>query len=165
MAVGRTVSKWFNFVIEDSGQVIRDVEVYTISIVGVVYEEQDLTALADAVRGALPNMPSAPIEITGPFSNKAATAAGGTGAAAAYTGCDTIFPGINGAILPLTLDCQFGIQSLWSTGDPQFGISQSATSGYLCFGYTVDAATMTYSVSFNLFPGSSLPAWATSAEA
>ena len=162
---GRTVSKWFNFVIEDSVQTIRDVEVYTVSIVGVVYEEQDLTALADQVRGALPNMPSAPIEITGPFSNKAVTAPGGTGAAAAYTGCDTIFPGIVGAILPLTLDCQFGIQALWATNMPQFGISQSATSGYLCFEYTVDPGTMIYSAKFNLFPGSSLPAWGTGAEA
>lgn len=38
---GRTVSKWFNFVLEDGAQTIRDVEVYTVSIVGVVYEEQD----------------------------------------------------------------------------------------------------------------------------
>ena len=83
MATGRTVSRWFNFVLEDSGQVIRDIEVYTISLVGVVYEEQDLTALADQVRGAMANMPDAPIDITGPFSNKAATSAGGTGAAAA----------------------------------------------------------------------------------
>ncbi|KKL14214.1 hypothetical protein LCGC14_2517950 [marine sediment metagenome] len=85
MATGRTVSKWFNFVIEDSGTTIRDLAVYTISVVGVVYEEQDLTALADQVKGAMSNMPDAPIEITGPFSNKAAVAASGTGAAAAYT--------------------------------------------------------------------------------
>lgn len=165
MATGRTVSKWFNFVIEDSGQVIRDLAVYTISLVGVVYEEQDLTALADRVRGAMANMPDAPIEITGPFSNKGATGASGTAAASTYTGCATIFPGITGAILPLTLDCQFGIQGLWTTSaDPQFGISQSSTSGYLCMAYTVDPATQIYSAKFVLFPGSALPAWGTAIE-
>ncbi len=164
MATGRTVSKWFNFVIEDSGTTIRDLAVYTISVVGVVYEEQDLTALADQIKGSMANMPDAPIEITGPFSNKAAVAASGTGAAAAYTGSDTMLPGINGGVTPLTLDCQFGIQSLWSTGDPQFGISQSATQGYLCTAYTVDPATMEYQARFVLFPGSALPAWGTGAE-
>ena len=64
MATGRTVSRFFNFVIDDSSATIRDIAVYTISLVGIVFEEQDLTALADAVKGALPNMPDAPIEIT-----------------------------------------------------------------------------------------------------
>ena len=65
---------------------------------------------------------------------------------------------------PLTLDCQFGIQSIWSTGDPQFGITASSVNGYILTSYTVDAASMEYAARFVLFPGSIIPAFATSAE-
>ena len=164
MATGRTVSRFFNFVIDDSSATIRDIAVYTISIVGIVFEEQDLTALADAVKGALPNMPDAPIEITGPFSNLAVASASGSGVAAVYSGSHTVLSAINGLMTPLTLDCQFGIQSIWSTGDPQFGITASSVNGYILTSYTVDAASMEYAARFVLFPGSIIPAFATSAE-
>lgn len=164
MATGRTVSKWFSFVLDDSGGTIRDIAVYTISVVGIVYAEQDLTALADQITGAMSNMPDAPIEITGPFSNTAAGAASGSGVAASYSGSHTVLNGVNGGVTPLTLDCQFGIQSLWSTGDPQFGVTSSSANGYLCTAYTLDAATMIYSARLVLFPGSAAPAWGTAAE-
>lgn len=165
MATGRTVSKWFNFVVDDVNGTLRDIPVYTVSIVGVQYEEQDLTALADQVRGAMANMPDCPIEITGPFSNKAAASASGTGVAAAYSGSHTVLEPISRTAMCLTLDCQFGIQSLWSTGDPQFGISMTTgVNGYNCTAYTVDPATQTYTAKFALWPGSTLPAWGTGAE-
>ena len=162
---GRTVSKWFNFVVDDSAGTIRDIPVYTVSIVGVVYEEQDLTALADQVRGAMANMPTCPIEITGPFSTTAAVSASGTGVAAAYSGSHTVLEPISRTVITLTLDCQFGIQALWATNMPQFGISMvTGTTGYTCTAYTVDPATMIYTCKFALWPGSPLPAWGTAAE-
>ncbi len=162
---GRTVSKYFNFVIDDTNGVIRDIAVYTISIVGIVYEEQDLTALADKVTGAMSNMPDAPIEITGPFSNLGAQNASGSGNAAAYTGSHTVLEPIHKKVQALTLDCQFGIQRVWTTNDPQFGISMiTGSKGYLCVNYNVDPAAMVYSAKFVLFPGSPKPAWGTAAE-
>jgi hypothetical protein len=161
---GRTVSKYFNLVLDDSTSTLRDIPVYTISIVGVVYEEQDLTALQDAVKGALPNMPDAPIEITGPFSNLAASAASGTAVVPALSGSHTVLSAVNGVMTPLTLDCQFGIRHTWETGEPQFGITASATVGYLCVSYTVDPSSMEYSAKFVLYPGSTLPAFGTAAE-
>jgi len=41
----------------------------------------------------------------------------------------------------------------------------TASSGYLVTAYTVDLDSMTYSASLRLYPGSSLPAWGTAAEA
>lgn len=161
---GRTVGKWFNFVVDDSNGVIRDVPVDTISVVGIVYEEQDLTSLQDAIKGALPNMPDAPIEITGPFSNLAAQAASGTGVAPALSGPHTVIEPTNGLSVPLTLDCQFGIRHTWETGEPQFGITSSATSGYVCVSYNVDPSMMKYSAKYVLYPGSTAPAWGTAAE-
>ena len=162
---GRTVSKWFNFVVDDSAGVIRDIPVYTVSLVGVQYEEQDLTALADQVTGAMANMPDCPIEITGPMSTKAAQAASGTGVAAAYSGSHTVLEPISRTVIALTLDCQFGIQALWATTMPQFGISMVAgVTGYVCTSYVVDPATMTYTCKFALWAGSALPAWGTAAE-
>jgi hypothetical protein len=162
---GRTVSKWFNFVVDDSAGVIRDIPVYTVSIVGVVYEEQDLTALADQVRGAMANMPDCPIEITGPMSTKSAVPASGSGVAAAYSGSQTVLEPISKTVITLTLDCQFGIQRVWTTNDPQFGISMTTgTIGYNCTSYVVDPATMIYTCKFAVWPGSTLPAWGTTAE-
>lgn len=162
---GRTVSRWTNFIIEDSGTTLREIPINTLSICGVTYEEQDLTAFQDAVKGALPGMPDAPIEISGPFDTTAAQTASASGVAPALSGSHTILSGINGLSTPLSLDVQIGVRHTWETGEPQFGISQSATSGYLCVNYTVDLSTMTYSAKFVLFPGSSLPAWGTAAEA
>ena len=151
MATGRTTSKWFVFVIDDSGSSIREIPVNDISVVGVSYEEHDLTAFQDAVKGALPGMPDAPIEIGGPFDSSSTT------------GSHTVLSGIVGGVTPLTLDCKFGMRGAWSS-EPQFGITASSTSGYLCTSYLVNANDMTYTARFVLFPGSSLPAWGTAAE-
>jgi hypothetical protein len=161
---GRTVSKYVNFVCDDSAGTIRDIPINSLSVCGVVYEEQDVTAFQDAVRGALPNMPDAPIEISGPFDTSAAQSASGTGVAPALSGSHTVLSAINGLMVPLTVDVQFGIRQTWETGEPQFGITSSATSGYILTSYTVNANDMTYSARFVLFPGSSLPAWGTAAE-
>ena len=65
---------------------------------------------------------------------------------------------------PLTLDIHFGIRTAWDAGEPQFGITATATSGYLVTKYVVDMSSMTYSARAVLYPGSSLPAWGTTAE-
>lgn len=161
---GRTVSKFTNFIIEDSGGAMREIPINTLSIVGVVYEEQDLTAFQDAVKGALPNMPDCPIEISGPFDTTAAQTASASGVVPALSGSHTVLSGINGLYSPLALDVQIGIRQTWLTGEPQFGITATATAGYLCVKYTVDLSNMTYSARFVLFPGSTLPAWGTAAE-
>jgi len=162
---GRTVSRWTNFCIEDSGQAMREIPINTLSICGIAYEEQDLTAFQDAVKGALPGMPDAPIEISGPWSSLVAQTASASAAVPALSGSHTVLNGINGLSVPLSLDVQIGVRATWETDAPQFGISAGTnTSGYVCMSYTVDLSTMTYSARFVLFPGSELPAWGTAIE-
>ena len=155
---GRTVSKWVNFQCDDSAGTLRTIPINSISVVGLVYEEQDVTAFQDAVKGMLPNMPDAPIEISGPFDNAAAAAAG------TLSGSHTVLSALNGLQTPLTLDVQFGIRHAWESGEPQFGITGTAANGYIMTSYTVDPGAMTYSAKFVLYPGSAAPAWGTAAE-
>jgi hypothetical protein len=157
---GRTVSKFTQFHIGNSGNAaIRWIPVDSISALGHTYDETDLTAWMDAVKGSLPNMPDAPVDIGGPFDTTADSAND-----TALSGSHTILSAIAGAMTPLTLDVRIGIRHAWETGEPNFGISATATSGYLCTAYNVDLGAGKYSASFRLFPGSSLPAFGSSDE-
>jgi hypothetical protein len=156
--IGRTVSKFTKLIIGDTANTLRSIPINTLSVVGVEYDEEDLTAWQDAVKGALPNMPDAPIEFGGPFDTSAAVAL------PALSGSHTVVNALNGLQVPRTIDIQIGIRQAWEAGEPQFGISRSATSGYLITKYTVDLSSMTYSAKAVLFPGSALPAFGTTAE-
>lgn len=158
---GRTVSKWVRFVVKDSGGTLREVPINSLSVVGLAYDEQDLTAWQDAIKGALPNMPDAPIEIGGPLDSSAATTVAASGATPTLSGSHTVLAGINGLSTPLSLGVYFGVRHNWETGEPTFGITSSATAGYICTSYTVNPADMTYKATFKLYPGSTAPAWGT----
>lgn len=149
---GRTTFKHVNFRVDDSGSTLREIAVNSLSVVGVTYEELDLTAWMDAVKNALPSMPDAPIEVGGPFDSTA------------LTGSHTVLSAICGLMVPLTLDVRFGMRQAYQEGEPQFGITATGTSGYLCTKYTVDPSTQMYSARFILFPGSALPAWGIASE-
>jgi len=155
---GRTVSKWVDFRVDDSGGTLRSIPVNSINGVGLEYPEADVTAFQDAIRGALPEHPECEIEISGPFDNSTAASAG------TLSGSHTILSAINGGNTPLTLDVQIGIRHAWESGEPQFGITSSSTSGFLCRDYEVNLDDMTYSAVFYMYPGSSAPAWGTAAE-
>lgn len=160
---GRTVSKFTNFIVDDDSGAIREVPINSLSVVGITYEEQDLTAFQDAVKGALPNMPDAPIEVTGPFSSLATSVASASGVVPALSGSHTVINPTNGVMTPLTIDIQFGVRHTWETGEPCFGITSTSTSGYVCTSYLVNADDMTYSAKYVLYPGSALPDWDDSA--
>ena len=162
---GRTVSRFVNFAITNP-TTLRDVPISSVSVCGVVYEEQDMTAFQDAVRGALPNMPDAPIEVSGPFDTTAVTEAAGSGLTKTLSGSHPAISPLVGAMTPITLDVQFGMRQDYTNGDPQFGISADtgAVNGYICSAYNVNLDDMTYTAKFVLYPGSSLPAWGVAVE-
>lgn len=149
---GRTTQKWVAFLVDDSAGTLRNIAVDSINGVGLVYDEVELTAFTDAIKGALPAHPDVTITISGPFDSTAST------------GSHTVLSGINGGNTPLSLDVQVGIRHAWESGEPQFGITSSATSGFLCFDYQPDLNTGKYSAKFRMYPGSSAPAWGTAAE-
>lgn len=160
---GRTAKRWTRFLVDDSGGTLREIPVDSINGVGLTYDELELTAFQDAIKGVLLDTPDCVIEISGPFDNSAAQAAGGSGAAPALSGSHTVLSGIAGVNTPLTLDVRFGMRQYWQTGEPVFGITSSSANGFVCTKYTVDPAEMKYAASFRMFPGSAAPSWGTNA--
>ena len=161
---GRTVGKYVKFQIEDSGAVYRDIPVTSINGLGLTYEEVDVSAIQDAVRGFLNGQPDYSLEISGPFDTSAAVAASSTSlSAAALSGSHTVLNDLPNDLTPLGFGIYVGIRQNWSTGEPVFGISSDAagTNGILCMNYNVDPNSMTYTASFKLYPGSSAPTWGT----
>ena len=149
---GRTVSKWVLFKVDNSAGALTTIPVNSISICGLTYEEHDLTAFQDAVAGVLPGMPSAPIDIGGPWDTTVTTGS--------HTVLDTIY----GLSVPLALAVCFGDKAAFIPDtDWNFGITYTAANGYLCTAYNVDPSTMMYTARFNVFPGSIIPAWSTTA--
>lgn len=162
---GRTHSRWVNLIIHDYAGVLREIPINGISICGITYDETDLTAWQDAVKGALPNMPDAPIEFTGPYDVQPAQAASASGVVPALSGSHIVLEPIMGVMTTLSVDIQFGVRHTWESGEAQFGITRSAANGYILTKYDVDFDTMTYAARLVLYPGSALPAFGTGAEA
>lgn len=160
---GRTVAKYVDFRVDDSGGTLRSLPIDSINGVGLTYDEADVTAFQDAIKNALLGHPSCKIDITGPFDNSAAQAASGSGVAPALSGSHTVLKDIVGLQVPLSLDVQVGIRHAWETGEPQFGISSSSTSGFLCSSYVPDLNNGKYAASFVVMGGTA-PAWGTAAE-
>jgi hypothetical protein len=155
---GRTTFKNVRFLLEDSGGALRHIPINSLSAVGVTYDEVDVTAFQDAVRGMLPAMPNAPIEISGPYDTTAAAVS------PALSGSHTVLAPLNGLQSPLTLDIQIGMRQTWEAGEPQFGITATATSGYIVTSYIANFSEGTYTARLVLIAGSALPAWGTAAE-
>lgn len=159
--MSRTVTKWMRFLVDDSGGTPREIPVDSVGATGFVYDEVDLTAYQDAVKGYLANHPEAAIEITGPLSNDAAAAAAASAAAPVLSGSHTILAPLSAPTFttPLGLCVAWGFDGFWATGDPVFGVvAPSATSGYSLVKFQVEGEK--FSASFKPFPGTT-PAWGT----
>jgi len=156
---GRTVTKWYRFGVDDSGSTAREIPIDSLSPVGFVYEETDLTAYQDAVKGYLTNHPDCPIDITGPWDNSIAVGFAASAATPTLSGSHTVLAGIVGGNTPLALAVHIGVRHYWETGEPVFGVvTASATTGYLCTKYSFDGEK--YSARFVPYPGA-IPAWGT----
>lgn len=155
---GRTVKRYTNFIVDDSAGTLRSIPVDSINGVGLDYDEVDLTAFQDAIKGVLLDTPDCTITISGPFDSSVAATS------PALSGSHTVLSAIVGLNVPLSLDVQIGIKHAWEAGEPQFGITSSATSGFLCKSYIVDPQNAKYSATFRMAAGSAAPAWGTAAE-
>ena len=146
---GRTHSKFITVKLDNSGGTLTDISAYvnTIGTVGLTYESQDVTAFSDGVKNIVIGQPTAPLTIGGPFD----------------TVSHAQMIAINGVATPLSLDIQIGIRAAWEAGAPQFGITSSATSGYVMTSYTPDFVANTWTAQLDVF-GATAPAWGTAAE-
>ena len=128
---------------------MTDISAYTnsVSAFGLTFDTQDVTAFSDLVKNVVIGQPVAQFTLGGPID----------------TVIITQMAAINGTGTPLSVDLQMGIRHAWEATEPQFGISMSATSGYLCHAFTVDPVANTWSASFDMF-GPTAPAFGTAAE-
>jgi len=106
-------------------------------------ETVDVTAFSDQIHNFLNGLPTAPITVTGPNDTVLITHLSALGDQT-----------------PLSLGIYYGVRAAWESGAPTFGISSSATSGYIFGGFTVSGGVIT--AKFNVF-GPTAPAWSTSA--
>ena len=158
---GRTVTKWDKFQIYDSGATLRDLNIKTIVGVGLDFAEVDLTAAKDPVGSGLPGIPVVKIKITCVWGTEAAQAASGSGAAPAFSGSHTVLSALAGGVTPLTVAFYRGVRHYWTSGEPVFGLSASAPSGFLVRNYIVNGNECSADLIVNA--GSAAPAWGTSA--
>lgn len=158
---GRTVTRWTRFGLDDSSGTPREIPIHTLTPVGLTYEEQSVTAWQDIVMGFLSGVPTATIEISGPWSTTAATGLAASTAKPTLSGSHTILhPIISGAFkTPLGLAVMFGERGYWAAGQPVFGIvSPSSTSGYILMSYVVEGND--YTARFQPWAGTT-PVWGT----
>ena len=148
---GRTISRWTAFLFSD-GASMRELPVDTINGVALTYPEVEQTAFMDAIKGALLDTPDCKIDIGGPFDSSSNSA-------------HAVLSAANGLSVPRSLDVQVGIRHDWEAGEPQFGITATATSGFLVSNYLVDVNTGKYTANLCMYSGSSAPAWGIAAEA
>lgn len=149
---GRTTNRWVVLKIDDSSGTLRQIPVNSINGLELAYEEKDLTAFQDAIKGVLLGQPDFSCEISGPFDTTAST------------GSHTVLNAVNGLNVPLTMDVQVGMRHAWEAGEPQFGITSSSTDGVLVSKYTVNPGDGTYTATIKMAAGSAAPAWGTAAE-
>jgi len=148
---GRSVSRWVKVYLDDSAGTLRLLSGITgINGVGLNSEAVDVTALTDAIKNALPNTPDCKIQLTGKLDNTASV------------GTHIVLSGVNGLSVPLSFDAQFGMQHAWESGEPQFGITSSGTSGMLVTSYVVDQ-DLNFTADLCVMGGTA-PAWGTAAE-
>lgn len=145
---GRTHAKWLTVKLNNSSAALTDISAYTNTVgqFGLTYDTQDVTAFSNAVKNIVVGHPGAPITLGGPVDT------------VIITHFSSLTPET-----PLSLDLEMGIRHAWEAGEPQFGITKSSSSGYLCTSFTVDPAANTWSATLDVF-GATAPAFGTGAE-
>lgn len=159
MAAGRTVTRWIRFAVDDNHGDPREIPIDSLSPAGFVFDEIDVTAWQDAVKGYLQNHPTAAIDITGPFDTSVEAGLAVSAAVPTLSGSFTVLMPISNPTFttPLGLWIGFGMQRYWTAGDPAFGVvAPGAASGYVCTKFNFEGEK--YSARFEVFPGT-IPAW------
>ena len=139
---GRTNVKWIQVFLSNSSGILTEITAYvkTIGTVGLTFDTTDVTAYSDLVKNFTVGQPGAPITISGPFD----TTLYALMIAYSVAGRTTI------SGWGLSFDVRIGILHTWVSGEPVFGITGSANSGYQLTGFTVDTSNMTWTAQLDV---------------
>lgn len=143
---GRTNLKYLQILIDNSGGTLTDLSAYLDApgTFGLKFDEQDVTGFANAIKNMTRGRPEAPLSIVWKMD---------TAIMAHLTAL------VNFAT-PLALDFRIGIGHTWEAGEPTFGITGTATSGYQMTAMTSDGEKI--NTSWNVI-GSTAPTFDTAA--
>jgi hypothetical protein len=152
MATGRTNRKWIQVFLDNSAGTLTEITAYCSSVgtLGLTYDTSDVTAYGDFVKNFTLGQPGAPIQLSGPFDTTLYALLIGYNTNGRQTSSNDA----------LSFDVRIGIQHAWTTGEPTFGITGSATSGYQITSFTVDTAGLNWNATLEVV-GSVAPNWST----
>ena len=142
---GRIHNKNTQFWVDNSAGTLTNLSAYAnnVGAVGLDHEMLDVTAFSDAVKNFLTGYPTADLQITFVLDTVVITHLSALS-----------------TVTPLSLGIYYGVRHAWEAGEPTFGLTSSATSGYIFGGFTVNDTTIT--AKFSVF-GPTAPAWGTAA--
>lgn len=144
---GRSNWKHTGFYLDNNAGTLTDLSAYCKDVgnVGPQFDTSDVTAFSNGAKNITVGLPAVPLTITFAWDT------------VVVTHLSALDPAT-----PLSLDIRFGVRHAWESGEPQFGISMSATSGYLITGFQCQGMESIVAT-FNVF-GPTSPAFGTAAE-
>jgi hypothetical protein len=147
--MAKTNARWIYVLVDDQGddEVNISENVISVSNVGTVHDQQDVTGYSDGWHNITLGQPSAPITVSGPYSN------------AVDSTMNHILVDPTDGILgdqsrTYTLTVQIGQKAAPGGGEPEF------SGEYYAASYVINGADMTYTAEF-VPAGATSPAWST----
>lgn len=152
--VGRTVPAFTKLLLGTAGGSMYDMKIDSLGDLGLDYEEVEMSAWSDAIKGVLMGQPDFTLDFGGPVDNTAST------------GPSTLLRTWVAAHTLLSFDVQVGVRHAWESGEQQFGYTGvvASNSGVMVTSYKESGGK--YSATIRMVAGSAAaPAWGTAAEA
>src|SRR5512146_2620851 len=150
---GRTIPAFTVLKLGSAASDMQDMKIDNLGDLGLDYEEVDMSAWSDAIKGALVGKPDFSLEFGGPVDNTATT------------GPSTLLRTWVGTYTLLSFDVQPGVRHAWESGEQQFGYTGvvASNSGVICTSYKESGGR--YTAKIRMVSGSAAaPAWGTAAE-
>ena len=149
MATGKTSRRWILFLIDDQGTANVDIteNVNSVGTVGLTHDTQDVTGYSDGWTNVTLGRASAPITVSGPYSNAVDTTMN-------HIMVDPADGILGDQSRTYTLTVRTGVKAAPTGGNPEFEGEYYASS------YIINGADMTYTAEF-VPAGATAPAWGT----
>jgi hypothetical protein len=144
---GRTNLRYVSFWLDNNAGTLTDLTPYLKDApsVGLEYDVSNVEAVSDGSKNVVVGIPACPLSVKFVFDT------------VVFAHLIALSP-----TTPLALDVRFGIRQAQVTGEPQFGITASATSGYVITSLKVNGVE-DIDASFDVF-GATAPAFGTTNE-
>lgn len=152
--VGRTIPAFTDLKLGVAAGSMISMKINSLGDLGLDYEEVEVSAWVDAIKGVIVGKPDFSLDFGGPIDNTATT------------GSSTLLrTWIATPNTLLSFDVQVGVRHAWETGEQQFGVTGviASNSGAVLTKYVESGEN--YSATIRMMSGSAAaPAWGTAAE-